>query len=286
MTEDLPELRASDADREQVAEVLRDALAEGRLDMEEFEERLEATYNARTYGELTPITRDLPAPGVTPPVNMVKGPAGAGTGSWAGRIVGGEGSSTWGVAILGGFQRKGRWTVPKRFNSLVFWGGGEIDLREANFADREVVVNCVAIMGGMSVVVPPGVEVVVRGIGIMGGFDTREEGVPGEPGAPRVIVTGFAFWGGVGVERKLTRAERLRLKEERRQEKLERRAARKELQGSRGDRDGFGDASDALEEARDLMREHQEERRERHEERRERQQERRDERHRRRHGGH
>ena len=54
------DLRASDADRERVAEVLRDALAEGRLDMAEFEERLEATYKARTYGELAPITRDLP----------------------------------------------------------------------------------------------------------------------------------------------------------------------------------------------------------------------------------
>ena len=64
---DLPELRASDADRERVAEVLRDALAEGRLDMEEFEERLEATYKARTYGELAPLTRDLPAPGATAP---------------------------------------------------------------------------------------------------------------------------------------------------------------------------------------------------------------------------
>ncbi|MFC8669149.1 DUF1707 domain-containing protein, partial [Streptomyces sp. NPDC057199] len=225
----LPELRASDADREQVAEVLRDALAEGRLDMEEFEERLEATYKARTYKDLAPITRDLPAPGVTPPaptVSMVKQPAGA--GGWAGRIVGGDGSSRWGVAILGGFERKGRWTMPKQFNSFAFWGGGVIDLREANFADGEVVVNCVAIMGGMSVIVPPGVEVVVRGIGVMGGFDHSEEGVEGDPGAPRVVVTGFAFWGGVGIERKLTRAERLRQKEERRLEKLERKAARQE----------------------------------------------------------
>lgn len=280
MTDDeLPELRASDADRERVAEQLRDALAEGRLDMEEFEERLEATYKARTYGELTPITRDLPGPAAAAPVSMVKQPAES--GSWAGRIVGGEGSSSWGVAIMSGFERKGRWTVPRRFNSFAFMGGGEIDLREANFADREVVINCVAVMGGMNVVVPPGVEVVVRGIGIMGGFDHREEGQPGEPGAPRVIITGFAFWGGVGVERKLTRAERLRIKEERRQEKLERRAARKELGGPQGARnDGLGDMYDALEEARDLIRERHEERRERHEERRER----REERHRRRHG--
>ncbi|MEU9892883.1 DUF1707 domain-containing protein [Streptomyces phaeochromogenes] len=288
----LPELRASDADREQVAEVLRDAVAEGRLDMEEFEERLEATYKARTYKELAPITRDLPAPGVTPPpvptVSMVKQPAGA--GGWAGRIVGGDGSSRWGVAVLGGFERKGRWTMPKRFNSFAFWGGGVIDLREANFADGEVVVNCVAIMGGMSVIVPPGVEVLVRGIGVMGGFDHREEGVQGDPGAPRVVVTGFAFWGGVGVERKVTKAERLRQKEERRLEKLERKAARQEeleesrrraLEGSGsgdlGHRDSLDDARSihraAMEQHRELMREHREARRE---ERRDRRDDRRD----------
>jgi hypothetical protein len=282
MTDDaVPELRASDADRERVAEVLRDAVAEGRLDMEEFEERLEATYKARTYGELTPITRDLPAPGIAPPpVNMVKEPVDS--GSWAGRIVGGEGSSTAAVAIMSGFQRKGRWTVPKRFTAVAFWGGGEIDLREANFADREVEINCIAIMGGAQIIVPPGVEVVVRGIGIMGGFDHSQEGVPGDPGAPRVIVTGFAFWGGVGVERKLPRAERQRLKEERRREKLERGSSAKQLHGSY--RDALSDVEDTHREAMDLYREavrrRHEERRERHEERRERHRERRGRRHR------
>ncbi|MFB7737904.1 DUF1707 domain-containing protein [Streptomyces sp. NPDC056112] len=229
MTEDLPELRASDADRERVVEHLRDALAEGRLDMTEFEERLEAAYRARTYGELAPLTRDLPVPGVVAPaVNMVKQPER--DGSWASRVVGGEGSSSWAVAIMGGFERKGRWTVPKRFNCFTFWGGGGIDLRDANFADHEVVINCVAIMGGVDVIVPPGVEVVVRGIGIMGGFDHREDGVHGEPGAPRVIVTGVAFWGGVGVRRKNTEEERRRLKEQRRREKLERREERRRLE--------------------------------------------------------
>ncbi|MFF7972802.1 DUF1707 domain-containing protein [Streptomyces sp. NPDC007905] len=234
MTDDaVPELRASDADRERVSELLRDALAEGRLDMEEFEERLEATYKARTYGELTPITRDLPTGGaVTPgPVSFTKEPAL--NGSWAGRTVGGEGSSTGGVAILSGFERKGRWTMPKRFTCFAFMGGGEIDLREANFADREVEINCVAIMGGVQVVVPPGVEVVVRGIGVMGGFEHPRDDGPPEPGAPRVIISGFAFWGGVGVERKVTRAERRRLKEQRRQERLEYRESRHELHRSR-----------------------------------------------------
>lgn len=243
MTDDQPDLpaaadlRASDADRERVSEQLRDALAEGRLDMEEFEERLDATYKARTYGELAPITRDLPGAGtvapltVPPPsVSLVKGPAEE--ASWPERIVGGDGTSTWGVAVMSGFERKGRWTVPRRFDCFAFWGGGELDLREAYFAEREVTINCVAVMGGINVIVPPGVEVVVRGIGIMGGFDHSEEGVPGDPGAPRVVITGFAFWGGVGVERKVPKAERQRLKEARRQERLERREARRELHAS------------------------------------------------------
>ncbi|MFF3332253.1 DUF1707 domain-containing protein [Streptomyces sp. NPDC002888] len=253
MTDNTPELRASDADRERVAEVLRDALAEGRLDMAEFEERLDATYQARTYGELAPITRDLPAAGVVPPsVSLAKEPEGG--AGWGRRIVGGEGSSTWAVAVMSGFQRKGRWTVPRRFNCFAFWGGGEIDLREANFAGGDVEINCVAIMGGVNIVVPPGVEVVVRGIGVMGGFDHREVGVPGEPGAPRVVVTGFAFWGGVGVERKRTKAER-------RQEKLDRKAAMRELHESFHE-----DIQEAhrkmLDGHRDVMRERREDRRE------------------------
>jgi hypothetical protein len=226
MTDELPELRASDADRERVAEVLRDAVAEGRLDMEEFEERLEATYKARTYAELAPLTRDLPVAGVVAPGPVSFSGEPVESGNWAGRIVGGEGTSTGAFAVLSGFERRGRWTVPKRFNCFAFCGGGEIDLREANFADREVEINCVAIMGGMQVIVPPGVEVVVRGIGVMGGFEHPDWDEPGEPGAPRVIIGGFAFWGGVGVERKITRAERRRLKEQRRQERLERKERR------------------------------------------------------------
>ncbi|WP_338898047.1 DUF1707 domain-containing protein [Streptomyces sp. TG1A-60] len=280
MTDDLPDLpaaadlRASDADRERVCEQLRDALAEGRLDMEEFEERLDATYKARTYGELAPITRDLPGAGaVAPPavvpsaVSLVKGPAE--NAGWPERVVGGEGTSTWSVAVMSGFERKGRWTVPRRFDCLAFWGGGELDLRDAYFAEREVTINCVAIMGGVNVIVPPGVEVVVRGIGIMGGFDHREEGEPGEPGAPRVIVTGFAFWGGVGVERKLPKAERQRLKEARRQERRERRVARREARRElhsphRDHTHAMHEAHrDAVEQVREAMRSERERRRKR-----------------------
>ncbi|POX40806.1 hypothetical protein C3486_12315 [Streptomyces sp. Ru73] len=233
MTDELPDMRASDADRDRVAEVLRDALAEGRLRMAEFDERLEAAYRARTYGELAPLTADLPA-GAGPAGAALPGaaPAAGAAGGWAERFVGGEGGSSAGIAVLGGFRRTGRWTVGRRFTAVAFWGGGEIDLREARFTDHEVVINCFAVMGGINIVVPPGVEVDVRGVEIMGGFDHREAGVPGDPGAPRVIVTGLAFWGGVGVERKVTRAEKQRLKAERR----ERRALEKDEERRRKER--------------------------------------------------
>jgi hypothetical protein len=60
-------VRASDADREQVAECLREAAAEGRLLTEELEQRLEAALSARTYGELNAIVADLPGRRLTGP---------------------------------------------------------------------------------------------------------------------------------------------------------------------------------------------------------------------------
>ncbi|NXY99532.1 DUF1707 and DUF2154 domain-containing protein [Streptomyces sp. BR123] len=198
----LPELRASDADRERVVERLRDAVAEGRLDMEEFEERLEAAYTSRTYAELEPLTKDLPAPGGAP-AGVPFPVAGAGDDPmWSARVGVGtpERASGTGVAVMSGFERKGGWTVPPRFDAVAFWGGGQLDLREAYFSQREVVINCVAIMGGVEIVVPPGVELDVRGVGIMGGFDQKGTAGPPAPGAPRVVVTGLAFWGGVEVK--------------------------------------------------------------------------------------
>ncbi|MHA7959945.1 DUF1707 SHOCT-like domain-containing protein [Streptomyces sp. L500] len=219
MMSELPEMRASDAERERIAEVLREAVAEGRLTMEEFEERLDAAYKARTHAELTPLVRDLP---VAPDAGRAAvAPVPAGGGGWAERV-GGSATSTWAMAIWGGFSRAGRWTVGRRFTAFTMWGGGKIDLREARFEDREVVIRCFALMGGMAVVVPPDLDVEVRGIGIMGGFGDRATG-PGTPGSPKVRVTGLALWGGVGVERKATRAERERLREQKRLEWEDRR---------------------------------------------------------------
>ena len=58
---DRRQLRVSDADREQAAEVLRQAAGDGRITFDELDQRLEAAYGARTYGDLTEVTADLPA---------------------------------------------------------------------------------------------------------------------------------------------------------------------------------------------------------------------------------
>src|SRR4051794_7789626 len=61
-TPDPSRLRISDQDRHHVAEVLREAAGEGRIDLEELDQRLEATYAARTYADLVPITSTCPPP--------------------------------------------------------------------------------------------------------------------------------------------------------------------------------------------------------------------------------
>lgn len=227
-------MRASDAERERIAEVLRDAVAEGRLDMEEFEERLDAAYKARTHAQLEPLIRDLPVSGAAAAPAPLPADATGGLAArdaWAGRI-GGTPTSRMAVAVMGGFGRKGTWTVPRAFTAFALMGGGEIDLREARFEDREVVIRVFTLMGGIEVIVPPDLETHVGGIGIMGGFDHRGS-ADGDPTGPRVTITGLAIFGGVSVERKLRREEQKRLKAERR---LEKAVHREELRAARRER--------------------------------------------------
>ncbi len=68
------EMRAADADRQAVAEKLRAALDEGRLDLHEYDERLQRAYTAKTYGDLDVLLRDLPA-GVPAPRPAAEAPA-------------------------------------------------------------------------------------------------------------------------------------------------------------------------------------------------------------------
>lgn len=217
------ELRASDADRERVAAVLRRAASEGRIELDELDERLAVVYAARTYADLEPITRDLPADGETPALPV---PAGR---TDAPERFGGVPTSSGAFALMSGFERKGRWVVPRVFRSFALMGGGAIDLRQARFASNPVTIHAWALMGGIEILVPEDAEVHITGLGVMGGFDHRAAG-EGAEGAPTIIVKGLAIMGGVAVERRPPdeelRRRKLERKEERRRAKLERKQLR------------------------------------------------------------
>ena len=190
---DPSQLRIGDAERHQVAEILREAAGEGRLDLDELDQRLEATYAARTYADLVPITFDLPVHGQQP----AQAPADQSL------VVPGPDSENH-VAILGGLDRKGVWIVPRRMSVFAMMGGADLDLREAKFAAQEVVIVVNAFMGGAQITVGPHTNVVMEGTGIMGGYSGPDNRTPAEldAGSPTVRVRGVAIWGGVSVERK------------------------------------------------------------------------------------
>lgn len=216
-------LRASDADREHVAEILRQAAGDGRLTLEELDERLDQAYAAKTYAELEPVTRDLPQPGrahVPVPVHAPADPS----------RFGGQPSSPAAIAIMGGFSRKGDWVVPRQFTAFALMGGGEIDMRDARFAEQTVTIHAVTIMGGIEITVPDDANVRVTGIGIMGGFDHTASGA-GQPDGPTIVVDGVALMGGVEVKRKrpkkAAKRDRLASKPE---EKLDKLKGKRELE--------------------------------------------------------
>jgi hypothetical protein len=188
-------MRVSDSDREQAADVLREAAGHGRITMDELEERLELAYAAKTYADLAAVTRDLPGPAQAPS---------AAQPAMAGRI-GGTPRSKFSIAIMSGARRMGRWVVPRNYVGVAVMGGIELDLREAQFSEPEVTIHAYTLMGGIEITVPEDVDVDVSGLAFMGGFDHNATG-PGVPGAPRVRIIGFALMGGVDVRRKPQKA--------------------------------------------------------------------------------
>ncbi|MEU6989600.1 DUF1707 domain-containing protein [Streptomyces sp. NPDC046465] len=192
-----PALRASDADRDRTADVLREALAEGRLTAEEHAERIEGVYGAKTMADLEPLVRDLPAahapapargrapepspepapsrpsPGVVPPVadeNL--------------------------VAVLSSSARRGRWRVARRTHAYAVFGSVEIDLSEAIFEQRQVVIKAVAIFGSVEIRVPENVSLRGSGGGVLGSFEVDTIDSPDQD-APVVYVDGIAVLGSI-----------------------------------------------------------------------------------------
>ncbi|WP_185844782.1 DUF1707 domain-containing protein [Nonomuraea sp. WAC 01424] len=132
------ELRASDADRERIAQVLQDAHADGRLDLVELEELLGVVYSARTLGDLAGLTADL-LPAEEQPLNL------------DGRPV---------SAIFKKEQRGGRWVVPAELGVTAMFGTTKLDFRDAILQNSRIVINATLVFGGLEIHVPEGLEVI------------------------------------------------------------------------------------------------------------------------------
>ncbi|GGU36998.1 DUF1707 SHOCT-like domain-containing protein [Streptomyces lavendofoliae] len=183
-----PALRASDADRDRIADILRDALAEGRIDTEEHAERVDAVYRAKTLGELEPLVRDLPAarpgpsaPHVPPYAYDAGDPAAP-----ADKL----------IAVFSSTSRRGRRRLGPRTHAFSLFGSVEIDLTEAVFTQRLTIIDAVSVFGSVEVRVPENITLRGGGTGVFGSFevDTLEAA---DPEAPVVVINGYAVFGSV-----------------------------------------------------------------------------------------
>jgi hypothetical protein len=219
--------------RNQTIDALCNHFAEDRLSMAELERRLDRATAARTRRELAGLLDDLqaapdaPKPataGETKPAPAKR--ARARDAAVRGRT--GEGgevavepnhrprrrpitavdreaaADSVVVAIMGGSRKLGQWRPPLHMHAVAFWGGVVLDLRDAILPDGRFEVTAVAIMGGVEIIVPPGLPVETNGLALMGGFDQAADTVHADdrPGGPRLVVSGFALMGGVTVRLK------------------------------------------------------------------------------------
>ncbi|WP_432106271.1 DUF1707 SHOCT-like domain-containing protein [Streptomyces sp. bgisy091] len=180
-------IRASDADRDRIADILREAMAEGRLTADEHAERVDLVYRAKTVGELEPLIQDLPVPG-------------GGTQQSAGLYASGP-EATPGpaenlVAVFSSSTRRGRWRVGGRTNAFALFGSVEIDLTEALFGQRLTVINATSIFGSVEVKVPENISLRGSGTGVFGNFEV-ETLESADPEAPVVVVNGYSVFGNV-----------------------------------------------------------------------------------------
>ena len=183
MTDEMPTIRASDAEREHTVELLRRHSVEGRLTLEEFAGRIERAYDARTRGELDELTRDLPEPSAASAPARRRPTA-----------------SRWLVSVMGGTDKRGRWRLARDTNVVCIMGGAKLDLRTAELEDLDSTITVVAVMGGAEIIVPEGVDVDLSGFAFMGGKDFRPGKTVPPPSAPCVHIRAYALMGGVEVK--------------------------------------------------------------------------------------
>lgn len=170
------DLRASDADRERVVAALSQAVADGRLSLEEHAERTQRAYAARTLGDLAVLTEDLAQPD-DQPLRLDNS-----------RVI---------TAFFSTERREGRWVVPDRLVVTAIGGQAILDLREALLHRRQITMYATAIGGQVNLLVPAGIAVVTRSIA--GGPPEPAEEPPVPPGTPVIELHTLAVLGRIHV---------------------------------------------------------------------------------------
>jgi Domain of unknown function (DUF1707)/Cell wall-active antibiotics response 4TMS YvqF len=169
---DEQELRASDAERQMIADRLNTAVGEGRLTLEEFSDRVGSAYAARTHGELERLVTDLPAT----------------TGQSAivvdAHLVPAAPTEAPLDVKIGAIKKRGRWRL-KQDNAMgVAIGPIKLDLRGADLAAREITLSARTIVGAIKVWVPNGVRVEVEGTTAVGTRTVAESNLPPDLDVP------------------------------------------------------------------------------------------------------
>lgn len=178
MSEQVPpeRLRASDSDRERVLRVLREATADGRLDLEEFEERSTLVHEARTLGELPGVTADL-LPVDQQPIRLDPQPV---------------------LGLFTTLSRQGRWVAYPGEHVVALAGRVDVDMREALLLRKHHRMTVTAVFGKVDIEVPEGVEVRVTGWSLLGRRSTSAR--RSELSDPPVVeIDGFSLLGTVRV---------------------------------------------------------------------------------------
>ena len=168
-------MRASHEDRDRIVEVLRTSAGDGRLSIEELDERVEAALTARTYGELEVLILDLPAaPGAVAAVAPAKPKELV-------RIESGSSSTT----------RDGGWAVPRRMEILVRSGSVTLDFTDAQVTWPTLQIDADVHSGSIRLLTKPGIvvdadDVVVRS----GAVKVKAPWGPDVPATFRIDVSG------------------------------------------------------------------------------------------------
>lgn len=181
-------IRAADADRDQVAEVLHQAYADGRIDDQEHSERLLAALRAKTFDDLIPLTADL-VPASPMPAASPGYPTTAPTG-------GGDPDRI--TVALTDVKRVGPWRVRRRSTVSVLLGSALLDLTEASFDSLDVELNVTQFVGTLTIRVPAGFAVRDETVKVMGSTTIKLVGEP-DPRCPSIVIRGTNVLGDIKV---------------------------------------------------------------------------------------